>query len=121
MDWGVHHLRANREGDNLGLIERGSVGWAGNSGFHMLNLAVQMLPRRIALVGFDMTVAHGVHWHGDHPDGLNNPREAHTERWRAKFDAAADAIEALGIDVINCSPISALRNYRFADLEELFG
>ncbi|WP_353474792.1 hypothetical protein PVT71_14580 [Salipiger sp. H15] len=114
----MQHLRTNREGDRLGLIERGSVGWAGNSGFHMLNLAVQMQPRRVALVGFDMRVDHGLHWHGSHPEGLSNPTAANTDRWRRCTDAVAEPIAAMGVEVVNCSPISALRNYRFADLEE---
>jgi hypothetical protein len=96
----------------------GTVGWAGNSGFHCLNLAVQMMPVKIILVGFDMTLAHGLHWHGRHPSGLNNPSDRNVDRWRRCVDAAAEVIAALGIKVINVSPISALQNYPKMSLQE---
>lgn len=95
----------------------GTVGWAGNSGFHCLNLAVQFLAAKIILVGFDMTVAHGLHWHGKHV-GLNNPTDRNVARWRRCVDAAAEVIDALGIKVVNASQISALQNYPKMSLEE---
>lgn len=101
----------NKGSDKLELMKPGTVGWAGNSGFHCLNLAVQFQAAKIILVGFDMTIAHGVHWHGKHPSGMNNPTERNAERWRRCIDAAADLIAAMGIAVINASPISALVNY----------
>lgn len=97
--------------DRLELMKLGTVGWGGNSGFQCLNLAVQFQASKIIMVGFDMTVAHGVHWHGKHPVGMNNPTEKNAERWRRCIDAAADVIAELGIRVINASPISALVKY----------
>lgn len=93
--------------------ERGTVGWAGNSGFMAFNLALQMAPSRIVLVGFDMTIDYGLHWHGRHR-GLNNPSERLTRRWRDSLERAAPVAAALGIDVINISPISALTCFRRA-------
>lgn len=114
----VRKVGINKTDDRLELLKIGTVGWAGNSGFHCLNLAVQMRPAKIVLVGFDMTVAHGLHWHGKHPAGMNNPSERNVDRWRRCTDAAADVIEALGIRVINASPISALTRYEKMDLLE---
>lgn len=96
----------------------GRVGWAGNGGFHMLNLVAQMRPRTILLVGFDMRVDRGVHWHGQHPAGMNNPTARNVERWRRCTDAAAPAIAALGVAVRNCTPGSALTAYPFMSFEE---
>ena len=98
-------------------MKLGTVGWAGNSGFHCLNLAVQLMAAKIVLVGFDMTVAHGLHWHGRH-EGLNNPTERNVVRWRRCIDDAAEVIDALGIQCINASPISALQNYPKMSLGE---
>ena len=103
-------------GDRLELEPPGTVGWGGNSGFHALNLAVQLGAAKIILVGYDMRLDHGVHWHGPHK-GLNNPHPTNVERWRRVVDAAAEVIAALGIKAINASPISALENYPKMTLE----
>jgi len=116
--WGIQRVGINKNDDRLELLKFGTVGWAGNSGFHSLNLAVQLMPAKIVLVGFDMTVAHGVHWHGKHGLGLNNPTERNTIRWRRCVDVAAETIAALGIKVINTSAISALQNYPKMSLTE---
>lgn len=108
----------NKHSDVLELVKIGTVGWAGNSGFHALNLAVQFGAAKIILLGFDMTIAHGVHWHGKHPAGMNNPNERNVARWRRCIDAAAAPIAAMGIKVINASAISALANYPKMSLQE---
>lgn len=107
----VHLVGCRKPDDRLFLEPIGTVGWGGNSGFHCLNLAVQFGCRRIILVGFDMHIRDGVHWHGKHPSGMNNPSRGNIERWRRAVDGAARVIEPLGITVVNCSPHSALQNY----------
>lgn len=116
--WGVKAVNLTKNCDRLELFRPGTVGWSGNSGFHAFNLAVQFMPAKIVLVGFDMTLAHGVHWHGKHPSGMNNPRARNVERWRKCLDAAAPTVAALGIRVFNASPISALQNYPKTSLLE---
>lgn len=96
----------------------GVLGAGGNSGFQALNLAVQTGATRIALVGFDMHLAAGVHWHGRHPPGMNNPTAQVIAGWREGLDAAAPMLQALGVDVVNCNPHSALRAYRHQSLED---
>lgn len=115
--WGVHKVGLNKGDDRLELVRPGTVGWAGNSGFHCLNLAVQMCPARIILVGFDMRVDQGLHWHGPHK-GLNNPTARNVDRWRRCIDATAETVAALGIRVINASHVSALQNFEKMGLEE---
>lgn len=89
----------------------GYVGWGSNGGFNALNFAAHLEPRRIILVGFDMTVKHGVHWHGPH-EGLGNPVEFQVERWIRAVDGAAKPIRRMGVEVVNSSSISRLENYR---------
>lgn len=96
----------------------GVLGAGGNSGFQALNLTVQTGAARIALVGFDMHLAGGVHWHGRHSGGLNNPIPSTVAGWRAGLDAAAPKLAALGVEVVNCSDQSALQAYRRQSLEE---
>ena len=38
--------------------------------------------------------------------------------WRRVVDAAAKAAEEQGVEVLNCSPVSALRNYPKVDFAE---
>ena len=113
-------MRIVKNDDRLSLVP-GTVGWAGNGGFHALNLAAQMAPRRILLVGFDMRTDRGLHWHGPHPAGLNNPKAQSAERWRVCTDAAAGALARLGVEVINCSAVSALTAYPKMDFMEAIG
>lgn len=79
---------------------------------------MQFRPAKIILVGYDMTLSHGLHWHGPHVAGLNNPTDRNVIRWRRCVDAAAEPIAALGIRVVNASPISALQNFPKMSLED---
>lgn len=103
------------------LTEAGIIGWGGNGGFQALNLAAQFLPAKVVLVGYDMRIDLGMHWHGPHPNGQNNPMAKNIERWRRAIDGASETFAALGIPVINCSKVSALRNYPRMTFEEALG
>lgn len=112
------HVRCMKSDDRVILEPLGTVGWGGNSGFHCLNLAIQMRVKRVLLVGYDMRIDGGLHWHGPHPDGMSNPRRGAIERWRRVVDGAARVAAERGIEVLNCSPVSALRNYPKVDFAE---
>lgn len=88
-----------------------------NSGFTAINLAIRFGAERLLLVGFDVRVDRGLHWHGVHDRRLNNPDEDRTARWRRILDDAALHLAAAGVEVINCSPISALTAYPKLTLE----
>lgn len=111
----VHSVR----GENRLIFHTfGYICWGGNSGMQALNLVAQWNPKKILLVGYDMTTANGSHWHGDHKGGLPNPREDHVERWRRLMELASEALAERGITVINCSERSALQSYRKMPLME---
>lgn len=102
--------------------DRGTLGCGlrsggGHSGFHAINLAVQFGVRRIVLVGFDMTVARGAHWR-PREDGVARPCAVRVEGWRSALDACAPQFRNLGVDVVNATPGSALKAYRFASLRD---
>lgn len=90
-----------------------------NSGFQALNLAVLLGGRLIVLLGFDMKPGAGGkrHWHGDHPEGLSNPDAGNFARWRDAFAEAVPDLVRAGVEVVNCTPGSALACLPFADLE----
>lgn len=93
------------------VAQRGSIGWGGNGGFQAVNLGIQFGSKKIVLVGFDMRIDKGLHWHGKHEDGLHNPHNGQVERWRKALDAAKPSLDAAGVRVINCSQVSALIAY----------
>lgn len=113
----VRRIEVDKKSDVL-VMQPGTTGSGGNSGFQALNLAVQWGARRVLLVGYDMRIDLGAHWHGRHGAGLNNPTDQLVKRWVAAMDGAAATLAALGVEVLNCSPISALTAYRKTTLEE---
>jgi hypothetical protein len=115
--WGVRRVEVARSHDRLLVDFFGTIGWGGNSGFGALNLAVQFGAKRIVLVGFDMRLDKGLHWHGAHA-GLHNPNDRNVARWRRVIDGAAPTLKALGVEVLNASPISALQAYPKVDFME---
>ena len=84
-----------------------------------MNLAVQFGAKRILLLGFDMTVSRGVHWHGPHEDGLKNPHEGTCVTWRTLFASAAPDLEKAGVEVINVTSNSALTCFPMGKLTDV--
>ncbi|TJV20605.1 MAG: hypothetical protein E5Y04_31665 [Mesorhizobium sp.] len=116
--WGLRRVALERGSDRLQLDRPGTIGSGGNSGFQALNLAVQFGARKVILVGYDMRIDLGIHWHGKHPRLMNNPSTKNVERWRRCLDNAAEMLAHLGIAVINCSPVSTLSRFPKMSLEE---
>jgi hypothetical protein len=74
---------------------------------------------RIILVGFDMNNESGVHWYGmNNWPNANNPNHSNFRRWIDAFEDAAPALKALGVEVINCSPVSAIKSFPRKSLED---
>lgn len=110
-EWGINRLHSTNA-NIVQLHRRGSIGWGGNSGFCALNLAANLHCKRILLVGYDLRIDAGLHWHGPHGEGLRNPTEAKLGVWRKAIDSAAKALAGAGIEVVNCSLVSALQSYK---------
>lgn len=94
-----------------GLINQGE-----SSGYQSIGLCWQAKAAKVYLLGFDN---HGDHWHGKHPSPLNkiNPYA----RWAGNYDQMAKDCKAAGLEVINCTPKSALRTFPAMDWREVFG
>lgn len=82
----------------------------GNSGAQAINLAYLWGARRLLLVGFDM--AEQGHFFGDHPKGLNVSTP--WESVRAGMATMAAELAAEGVEVINVSPLTAIRYWPVA-------
>ena len=93
------------------------TGW--NSGYQALHLAAHFGAKRVLLLGFDMHAAAGEHWFGDH-----RWRKGYKSRYplfaRAFTDGAPEFAKR-GVDVVNCTPGSALGCFRQASVEEGLG
>lgn len=87
-----------------------------NSGFQALNLAVLLGAYRILLLGYDMRLAASGkrHWFGDHPGAMN--KDSDYRAFAARFDAILPQLDAVGVEVINCTPGTALRCFPQAEL-----
>jgi hypothetical protein len=78
----------------------------GNSGYQAIHIAAHAGAKRIVLCGFDLR---GGHWHGRHVSPLREHGEGIYARWIPRFNTLAVELERLGIEVINCTPGSALK------------
>lgn len=85
-----------------------------NSGFQALQLAIKAGAQRVLLLGFDM---HGAHWFGDHPAHLQDRDDHLFARFIGEFEKVAPAYARMGVDVVNCTPGSALTCFRNSTLE----
>lgn len=98
------------------------IHYGGNSGFQGVNIAAHGLgwKGRIALVGFDMKPVNGRrHFFGDHPPELKQTKNGY-KQWPAQFKRAAEMLPA-GIEIVNCTPGSALTCFPTMSLADAHG
>lgn len=82
-----------------------------NSGLLGLMVAVQLGATRILMLGYDMQ---GTHFFGPHPAPLRNANAARFEVFKKQFER----YKPRGVEILNCTPGSALKAYPMADLHE---
>ena len=83
-------------------------------------MAVLLGAKQIVLLGYDMKFGPGgeKHWHEDHTKS-SNPAIGQIERWLAAFETLPPDLEKAGVEVVNCTPGSALTCFPMAKLEEV--
>lgn len=103
----------------LSLRHTGKVGFdddkecirsGGNTGYQAVHIAAQAGASRILLFGFDMRPGH---WH----DVDREADEAHYAEWCRRFATLAVAL-AGRVEVLNCTPGSALECFPMATIDE---
>lgn len=115
----IRKVSVDAKSDELKISTLGHLGAGGNSGFQALNLAVQFGAYKILLIGYDMRVDFGEHWHPRHYPPLSNPHpNDNMPRWRKALDGAAGTLKILGVDVLNCSAVSLLKSYPKMTVQE---
>jgi hypothetical protein len=87
-----------------------------NSGACALNLAWQMKPARLYLLGFDMNRSDDgrAYWYPPYPwsSKAGGTSAGKYSTWAAQFDQAAQSFAQIGCDVFNVSPRSAITSFR---------
>lgn len=81
-----------------------------SSGQRAIELAIELGARRVVLLGYDCHVNNGTHWHADHPGG--NPDATRCSRWLQQYRS----LFTRGAEIINCTPGSALTQFRTDEL-----
>lgn len=96
-------------------LEQASTGvkTGSNSGYQAINLAVHFGAKRIVLLGLDM---HGDHFFGSHPDRSRPPFTV----CLAAFPTLVEPLKALGVEIVNCAPGSAITAFPKARLQDVF-
>jgi hypothetical protein len=89
-----------------------------NSGLQAMRVAVKLGASRLLLLGFDMHATGGAHFFGEHPAPLQNTKPGRFNIHIHQFDKW-EADQA--VNVINCTPGSALLRFPLGDVRELLG
>ena len=109
--YGLRYIKSERKSGlsrAKGIIHQGA-----NSGFQAINLAYLAGARKFILLGFDCK---GNHWHGSHPSPINTGMPHN--HWKKEFQILSADLEKEGIEVVNCSPGTALKAFKQGDLVE---
>lgn len=116
-DFGDPRIKVLKNYGEGGLVDvRDGVMHGANSGYQATHLAIHRGATRIVLLGIDMHCRERErpHWFGHHPDRVV-PDYA---RQRALFATIKAPAERLGVEIVNCTPGTALDCFRRADLAE---
>ena len=112
----VHRVRRTKP-YGIDSEHQDAVAWNNNSGASAINIAAHLGARRIVLLGFDMQlVKRKKNWHNDYKGEQYNP-EIFSKHLRGFPQIAKDA-EALGIEILNATPGSAITQFPFVDIED---
>lgn len=94
-------------------VERFNADTHTNSGLLGLMVAVSLGAKRILLLGFDMK-APGKHFFGEHKPPLKSTKPARMEAFKKQFAN----YRPRGVEIVNCTPGSALKAYPSRNLED---
>ena len=113
----AHHM-AHR--DVSEAVYSSNFGDGGNSAYQALNIAALWGAARVLLTGVDC-MRPGHHWHGAHSTTVPraNSRQSTMDKWLKAFGKIAPLLAAKGVEVINCSRVTALECFPRARLEDV--
>lgn len=99
---------------------RNAVRWNLNSGTAAIDLAVKFGAKQIILLGFDMNYSNGHrHFHREYRTVREKSALKSMERHLACFPFVAEDAKRLGVEILNCSPESAIKEFPRMPLKEV--
>ena len=118
--------RRNRNHSGLCVLERQPTNNSSSNYFCAFSLAYHFGVKRIVLIGFDMQMKSGeTNYHRQHEEMGFNKRRTEPDsaakdyaRFLRKEKVIFKDSQKLGLEVINCTPDSALTVFPFMDLKE---
>ena len=115
-----HSARGVGVSGNGGLSEEPNALCTGaNGGYQQVNFATLAGAAKVLLIGYDMRFPNGrSHWHGGHP--VKTAEDLYSTYARS-YTSMLPALKKLGVEVVNCTPDSAIRCFRFSTLEAELG
>lgn len=92
-----------------------------SSGHTAVSLAIAMGASHVVLLGYDMRIVAGQEHHHQGEPGYTGPRDLtlYEKEFAPGFEGWRAAAEASGVDVVNCTPDSAITEFRFSTLDEV--
>ncbi len=127
----IHYLPHDRKRTKGISTSPKLVSWNSNSGAAAISMAVYLGVRRIVLLGFDMQVGvHGQHWHnayrgmrvhrthGKQRGQLVVAKKLPFDRHLRGFPLIARDAKKLGIEIVNASPNSAIKEFPKCTVQE---
>lgn len=112
--------RAGARGYEFGFPPIGSreIHGGRSSGHTAISLAIAMGAARVALVAYDMKLVAGCeHFHADYRGGRD--LTIYEKEFVPGFAGWNEAARASGVELVNCTPGSAVMEFPFADLDEV--
>jgi hypothetical protein len=119
---GIKYLQKDNEHKHGISQNKYKLAWNANSGAATINLAAYFGVKRIVLLGFDMCLNDNSisHWHGSHKDkGGKTKRVPPFGRHLKGFPKIAEDAKGLGIEILNASPKSAIKDFKKIHVKEV--
>ena len=111
-----HSARGVGVSGNGGLSEEPNALCTGaNGGYQQVNFSTLAGAAKVLLIGYDMRFPNGrSHWHGGHP--VKTAEDLYSTYARS-YSTMLPQLRKSGVEVVNCTPDSAIRCFRFSTLE----
>lgn len=104
------------EGCGAPGLGRDHIRHGSNSGYQAINLAYLLGAGRIILLGYDMGATGNTHFFGAHPKPMTS---GNYTTFVERFTPLAEDLKREGVEVLNCTPQTALTQFTRASLDDV--
>lgn len=117
---GIKYLKKDSRRKGLSNDSK-TVCWNSNSGAAGISLATHFGAKRIVLLGFDMAMLTPdvSHWHGSHAEPGTRLKTPPFDRHMKGFPILAQEAKQAGVEILNCSPNSKIKDFPIVSLKEV--